>query len=79
MSTNNPFDQPQRYCIEVQGKLDERWQDYFEGMTIETTCDTAGRVHTRITGCFTDQAALHGELHKLYSLGLSLIAVQRLE
>ncbi len=61
----------QLYRIEIRGHLDARWQDWFEGLTLTQTADG----NTVISGGIADQAALHGVLKKLNSLGLTLISV----
>lgn len=59
------------YEIEIEGHLDDRWQEWFEGFTLMHTAD--GR--TILTGPIRDQAALHGMLKKINNLGLTLISV----
>ena len=73
--TTTEYDQPWRCEIRLQGHLDERWADWFEGLTI-TQADNG---ETRLTGPVVDQAALHGLLRKVRDLGLPLISVNRLE
>ena len=73
--TTTEHDQPWRCEIRIQGHLDERWADWFEGLTI--TREDNGE--TRLTGRVVDQAALHGLLRKVRDLGLPLISVNRLE
>ena len=60
-----------QYEIEIEGYLDDRWQEWFEGFTLTRTAD--GR--TFLTGPIRDQAALHGVLKKINNLGLTLISV----
>ena len=74
----NP-DFPVIYQITVQGYLDERRADWFDGMAIEPQVDADGRSVTKLTGKIVDQAALHGLLRKLYDLGLSLLSIKRIE
>jgi hypothetical protein len=64
---------PARYEIRVEGILEERWSDWFGGLTVEN--DEEG---TLLSGTLPDQPALHGVLEKVRDLGLSVIAVQRL-
>ena len=59
------------YEIRVEGELDARWSDWFEGL--EVTSDASGQ--TTITGPVADQAALHGLLARVRDLGLKLISV----
>jgi hypothetical protein len=67
------LDQPARYRIKVRGRLDERWSDWFNGMTIASE-----RGITTLTGA-VDQAALHGILSKIRNLNLTLISVTPIE
>jgi hypothetical protein len=57
----------------VRGRLDERWADWFNGMTI-----TSERGITTLAGA-VDQAALHGILSKIRNLNLTLISVTPIE
>lgn len=63
--------EPGRYKIRVKGHLDDKWADWFEGLTI--TREDNGE--TLLTGPVVDQAALHGLLRKVRDLGLPLISV----
>lgn len=63
--------EPQRYEIRLKGQLDQRWADWFEGLTITVEADG----NTILAGYITDQAALHGLLKKVRDLGLPLISV----
>ena len=65
---------PARYEIRVGGVLDARWAAWFGCLQIEND----GR-ETVVSGSFADQAALHGVLAKVRDLGLTLIAVHRLD
>ncbi len=64
-----------RYEIRVKGHLDQRWSEWFDGMTI--TNEENGEAI--ISGPMVDQAALHSLLVKVFNLNLPLIAVSRLE
>jgi hypothetical protein len=59
------------YQITVEGLLDDKWSQWFEGM--EVTPQPGGE--TLLTGPVTDQAALHGLLQKIRDLGLPLVSV----
>jgi hypothetical protein len=63
-----------RYEIRVDGVLDARWSEWFEGMQISANVDGT----STIAGPVTDQAALHGLLGKVRDLGLPLITVRRI-
>ena len=76
--TFNP-DCPVIYQISVQGYLDERRADWFDGMVIVPQVSAEGVSITQLTGEVVDQAALLGLLRKLYDLGLTLISVKRIE
>lgn len=58
------------YQIKVEGMLDRKWADWFNGMAI--TCD--GDV-TTLTGSVVDQARLRGILSKIWDLNLTLVSV----
>lgn len=58
------------YEIKVQGKLDERWADWFNGLTIVSD----GHV-TTLTGLVADQAKLRGILSKIWDLNLTVISI----
>jgi hypothetical protein len=73
------LDQPATYQIKVPGYLDESWSDWAGGMTITVKNEGDGPPVTTLTGVVADQAALQGLLRRLYSLGLPLISVNRVE
>lgn len=66
------------YQIQVQGMISQGWLDYLDGLEI-TVDGKDGWAITTLTGSMIDQAALHGLLQKLYTLGLVLIKVERKE
>ena len=59
------------YEIRLKGHLDDRWADWFGGLTI--TLEENG--NTLLTGPVIDQAALHGLLKKVRDLGMPLLSV----
>jgi hypothetical protein len=65
---------PTWYEIRLQGRLDARWADRFDQMSLST----AGGL-TLLTGPVADQAALHGLLHQLRDIGLTLVSVSQVE
>ena len=64
---------PARYEVRVDGVLDDRWSQWFQGLQI----DSQGG-QTILSGTLPDQPALHGILDKIRDLGLTVIAVRRL-
>jgi hypothetical protein len=73
------LDQPGTYEIKVPGRLDEGWSEWFEGMTITVEGGGDEPTITTLTGIVADEAALQGLLDRLYSLGLRLLSVRRVE
>ena len=73
------LDRPGIYEIKVPGRLDESWSEWFEGMTITVESRDDGPTITTLTGVIDDKAALQGLLDRLYSLGLRLLSVRRVE
>lgn len=68
---NDSTGKQSQYEIEIDGHLDDRWQEWFEGLTITRLAN--GR--TVLAGSIRDQADLHGVLKKINNLGLTLISV----
>jgi hypothetical protein len=69
-STEDQYE-PGRYEIRLKGHLNDRWVDWFEGLTI--TLEDQG--DTLLTGLVVDQAALHGLLKRVRNLGMPLLSV----
>jgi hypothetical protein len=67
--------EPGIYEIRIKGHLDDKWADWFEGLTI--TLEENG--DTLLTGPVIDQAALHGLLKKVRDLGMPLVSVSPVE
>ena len=63
------------YRIEIKGRLDARWQEWFDELTMAYTAEG----NTVLTGFLVDQAALHGVLKKINNLGLTLLEVKAQE
>jgi hypothetical protein len=64
---------PARYEVRVEGVLDGRWSEWFQGLLIENQDG-----ETILSGTLPDQPALHGILDKVRDLGLTIITVRRL-
>ncbi len=61
------------YEIRVQGHLDQRWSEWFDGLAISYDADG----NTVLRGPLVDEAALHGVQNKVRDLALPLLAVSR--
>jgi hypothetical protein len=64
-----------RYQVRIRERLDPRWAEWFEGMDLIGEPDGT----TLLSGVVRDQTALYGLLIKARDLGLTLLAVVRLE
>lgn len=62
--------------IIIRGQLDSDWSRWFDGMEIRY--DERDRA-TVLSGDIADQAALLGVLNKIHGLGLSLVAVRKMD
>jgi hypothetical protein len=65
---------PSRYEFRVRGRLAERLLSSFEGFDAEIQ-----PVETILSGEVADQAALHGVLEQIESLGLELVEVRQVD
>ncbi len=74
-TSDEKHNQHQCYEIRLKGHLDDRWGEWFEGLTIALEEDG----NTLLTGPVIDQAALHGLLRKVRDLGMALISLSPLE
>lgn len=77
MNRGTPSATPAYYTILVKGGLDPRWSEWFGGLTIMPA--STEQDDTLLFGPIADQAALHGILNQISSLGLTLIAVNCLD
>ena len=59
-----------KIIIIVQGHLDTKWKDWFEGMVISYQ-----GTNTVLSGIIKDEAHLHGILNQIRDLNLKLISV----
>jgi len=59
--------------IRVQGRLDDRWVDWLEGLALTRENDGT----TTLTGPLADQAALHSVLNTIRDLNLPIVSVRR--
>lgn len=66
------LDTPGTYRIRVQGKLDERWFDRLDNMSITSDTRADELSVTILVGHMPDKATLSGVLNALYDLRLPL-------
>jgi len=74
-ASTEDHNEPELYEIRIKGHLDDRWTNWFGGLTI--TLEDNG--DTLLTGPVIDQAALHGLLKKVRDLGTPLISVVQVQ
>ena len=67
--------EPTHYEIRLAGHLDQRWAEWFDGLTLTYQSDGTTVLH----GPVVDQTALHGLLQKVRDLGLPLVSVNHIE
>ena len=65
-----PTTSRQRYEIVVRGRLSERYESAFDGVTLEPRPG-----ETRLHADLADQSQLYGLLNRLRDLGIELISV----
>jgi hypothetical protein len=61
--------------LRVRGHLDGVWSEWFDGLTITNPANG----EAVLAGEVVDQAALHGLLQRLGSLGLPILEVRRVD
>jgi hypothetical protein len=59
------------YRLELEGRLDASWTDWFDGVLVETADD-----RTVLLVGPMDQAQLYGVLRRIHDLHLRLLSVQ---
>jgi hypothetical protein len=74
-TSNEPHCESEIYEIRVQGHLQDRWAEWFEGLTISRESDGT----TTLYGPIVDQTALQSILLKIGRLNLTLISANRIE
>jgi hypothetical protein len=70
---------PEIYQVKVKGVLDDRWSDWFSGMTVQEESTSDGTPVTTLTGPVADQARLRGIVSKIWDLNLTVISVSRIK
>lgn len=79
MQSRARFDTSAIYQIRLEGKVSSRWSKLLCNMAIEVMNQKRNEAETVLTGVLRDQAELFGLLNAIYSLGLILISVERIE
>ncbi|MCP3924665.1 MAG: hypothetical protein GY714_18985 [Desulfobacterales bacterium] len=69
----------QKYQLTIEGHLEKRWENYFQGFSLDFTYDSKMNPVTVFEGFITDQTELYGLISKMRDLGFSLIKLNRLE
>jgi wyosine [tRNA(Phe)-imidazoG37] synthetase (radical SAM superfamily) len=73
IATERKLEVPEIYKILIEGHLQDRWEEWFEGLKI---C-RKGNGTTTLSGSLSDQAALHGVLLKIGNMNLKLISINQ--
>ena len=66
---------PEIYEIRIQGHLQDKWSEWFYGLTISREEDGS----TTLYGSLPDQTALHSVLQKISNMNLRLISVSEIK
>ena len=75
MSNGREYEKPCTYQLKVKGTIPLDWSSWFEGFSISPQPGD----ETLLTGRIMDQAALHGVLTRIATLGIPLLSLTRLE
>lgn len=65
----------ENYEIRIKGHLEDRWEDWFEGLKMRREEDGT----TVLSGSLPDQTALHSVLLKIRNMNLKVIYVRQIE
>lgn len=71
------LDQPTRYTITVEGRIDQELVDWCGPFTAVHEWTPDGAPITRLAGLAADQAGLVGIIRHLHGLGIVLLCVER--
>jgi len=63
-------------AIEVEGILDSRWADWFDGLPVAMVPSGAGGKHTTLVVDLPDQNAVPAVLARVTSLNLKVVSVR---
>ena len=71
MKNSQNYREPEIYEIRIQGHLQDKWSEWFYGLTLTREADGS----TTLYGPLPDQTALHSILQKISNMNLRLISV----
>jgi hypothetical protein len=74
-ASTGDYDEPERYEIRLKGHLDDRWADWFDGLSLTHESDGT----TVLDGPLSDQAVLHGVFNRIRDLGVAIIEVKSVD
>jgi len=67
---------PAVYRIRVPGRMDPKWSECLQGMTVTVFEEADQGTITELSGLLTDQAALMGVLQQLYNRNIPVFSVE---
>lgn len=76
VSSDFGFTTPAKYCIKVQGTIDESLSGYLSGMKITTKFKYGMKPISSLEGELKDQSALQGVFNALYEMHLSIVSLK---
>ena len=74
-TTSGQIFQPEIYEIRIKGHLQDKWSEWFYGLTLTREDDGS----TTLYGPLPDQTALHSILQKISNMNLRLISVSQIK
>jgi len=67
---------PAVYRIRVPGRMEPKWSELLQGMTLTIIEEPGREILTEISGLLPDQAALMGVIDQLYNRNIPLLSVE---
>ena len=67
---------PAVYRIRITGRMDPKWSEWLQGMTISTVEEEGRTAYSELIGSLPDQAALMGVLQQLNNCSISVISME---
>lgn len=67
---------PAVYRIRIPGRMDPKWSECLQGMTISTVEEEGREAYSELIGSLPDQAALMGVLQQLNNCSITLISME---